>query len=231
MRAQIAAALRDAQADGLLRRPLKDLTADQIVDQVLDRVLAALAVVPAGTPAPSVGVLPTATPVLMISPADVVAAIAATAASSADRDRETMVARVIPVRDGSAQHKHLAWKIARLFGVNASVNRTGWQAAGRPADLAGWQSSLNVLLDAGQAEVGRLPADDAATFWSTLGEIIVGTDRAKARKAAAKDRTAAARALRDAEFGPGNPVQYAPVAADGTPVAAAARNALATALV
>jgi hypothetical protein len=210
---------------------------DHEVSLLADKILAALAATPAGTPAPAVVVLPEATPVVTITPADVVASIAASSARTADRDSETIHARLILGRPGMHHHRFLGWRLMAIFGVHTLTNGTStspdgsgtWRAAGRPSDLSGWRNALDTLLDAGQSEADRLDPADRDSFWQTLGTVCRDTDRARARIAAAADRQTAAKTACYAEYGAPTQVPAAATAPEGSPVAQAAHRALATA--
>lgn len=182
-------------------------------------------------------VLPEATPLVVLTPADVVASIAVSSARAADRDRETPVTREFAARPGNDRSVQLGWALQPVFGVIAfkrddprSRDGSGtWLMAGRPSDLAGWRNAMDVLLDAGQAEADRLTEVDAGIFWGTLGAFVTRTDRGKARSEAAGPGRVAARALANERWPNTTTVPKAAVAPDGSPLAQAVVRALAAA--
>lgn len=198
-----------------------------LADEIL-RAVSEMGHAPAVT-AVVTAVVPAATPVSVVDPAELIAAVASHAARNAPADEAVTTAEV-PCDPDNVDTRFLMWEVQHLFGCHVLANDAlgVWRMGGRPSDLAALRSMFGALRDAGTPEAAALPEADRPAFWRTLGNAIVSTDRGAAQKEAAAARKEAARDAAVARWAP-KTVAKPDVAAEGSQVHRRVVRALANA--
>lgn len=194
----ILAAMQTATApSGNARRGLSRLAGltEKEVDALIVSTLSALAELPA--PGPQLAVtadpIPAATPVLVLTPADVVASAATAALAERDYDTTSGLDVTYGNEAGYIEEKftpplghvtglrRLAWTISSMFGVSVRTWEASNQMAiyGPRAQVRGLRRSLDTLASIGVPMTANLTDEDVETFWRTVGVMIAQTERAQ----------------------------------------------------
>lgn len=200
MRQTVLDALLDARSDGTAR--ISPATCAQLADRIVEALARpndTLTAVPAVVPAGAV--------VDLLSPADMVASLARSAATLADTEQRHAGVPLDATGDGpqaiesvtfpghGQPARRLAWSLQSLFGVHVIhfASNDTFGGAGRPADLHAFRLVLDSLV---AAAAPNAPAafDEAEQFWTTVGELVTSSDKAKTMRNDAKARHKAARA-------------------------------------
>lgn len=178
MRDQIETGIYNAigtASPGTFLASLPDTDAQHLVDAVL----AALAEAPQDTPAPSLTIAPASTPMLVLSPADVVARYAADAlhdvtSNGPIRSGEPIIHESWAAGPDIREVRELLFRIQPLFGVRIRTNaaQATLLVAGTPEQVRAFQRIAMMLRDAADPVVDNMNSDEQKVFYATLGTLI-----------------------------------------------------------
>ena len=181
MRDQILAGIHEAMMDA--DQNLPNSVVGRMVPDDLNlltaHILAALTEVPEGTPAPRVANLP-ATPVLMISPAQVVAMFARDAWVEVQENLGLTGPEHMTVLDFAAfedrrEYREYLFRVSPMFGVRVrSITRDQtplFLIAGYPEQVAAFQRAATMIHELAQPVVADLDTTQRREFWATLGHL------------------------------------------------------------
>lgn len=238
----IRAAIDAATApSGNARRGLSRLAGltEKEVEALVASTLTALADLPA--PGPQVALtaepMPAASPVLVLTPADVVAAAATAALAERDYDitsgldvtygnPEGFIIETFSPASGHVQGlRRLAWSVLNMFGVNVRSRESTNEfiACGPRAQVRAIRRSIDTLAAIGVPLTVGMSSDDIETFWRTVGAMIANTERGKMLAEAGKDQRTAANEYQTKMMGEGRIVPQNAAATEGALFTAASR--------
>lgn len=153
---------------------------DAEAQSIVDAVLAALSVSPEGSTSPSVTVTPAATPMLVLSVEDVIAAAARSALGEAQIDGFLMedrrfITATWDATENFREVREFLFRVQHLFGVRvrstrADDNTPVFYVAGQVDQVNAFQRNFVMLRDLAQPMLADMDANERREFWATLGD-------------------------------------------------------------